>query len=189
MSRLRKKGVTALQLKEAGFSASNLRLEFTLSELKEAGYSALELKESGCNALELKQEGYSALELKKAGFFAYQLQEIGYSDLELEEAGYSMSEINIFHKKQDKDINGLKQAEEIKNIILNEYKDQNIKDQIDINVYYKGDYIKNNFSIIVTNKKGSSKQPCSGADFNLEEGELLIKQINNCLIKQRKLFN
>ena len=118
-------GFSAKELKEAGFSAKDLKnydndiiaskykafaskLEFTPIELKESGFSAKELKEAGFDARklkyfpskQLKDLGFSAIELKDARFQAVDLKGL-FTNEKLKEAGFSAVDLKTFVSKLD----------------------------------------------------------------------------------------
>ena len=110
-------GFSAKELKEAGFSAKDLKnydndiiasnykafasqLEFTAKELEESGFSAKELKDVGFDARKLKyfppknlkEAGFSAIELKDARFQAVDLKTF-VSKLDLKKLGYGVMDL------------------------------------------------------------------------------------------------
>ena len=118
-------GFSAKELKEAGFSAKDLKnydndiiasnykafasqLEFTAKELEESGFSAKELKDVGFDARKLKyfppqklkEAGFSAIELKDARFQAVDLKGL-FTNEKLKEAGFSAVNLKTFVSKLD----------------------------------------------------------------------------------------
>ena len=87
---------SASEMYEAGFKASELlQAGFTAAEVRLAGASAAEMKEAGVDATALHAEGFTATELAAAGFSIVRLMEAGYSFGELREAGFHASELKI----------------------------------------------------------------------------------------------
>ena len=77
------------ELKVAGYSAEDLRRNgtFSASELK-ANFSASELREGGFSFIELKAGGYTCVEVKAAGCSCAEAKIAGYSCPEVRHAGY-----------------------------------------------------------------------------------------------------
>merc|ERR1719265_232771 len=97
----RKWGVQGL--KAAGFSVANLRLAGCISDIRGAGFSAMEALTEGCTTVEVRAAGFSASDLitlnisasdlRSAGFLAWQLKAAGFCALDLRLAGYSASDM------------------------------------------------------------------------------------------------
>ena len=71
-------GFSIVELKDAGVDAAALKPWVTLSDLKNAGYSATELKQAKFNALELRRVGFTLQEMFTAEFSSLQLFAAGY---------------------------------------------------------------------------------------------------------------
>lgn len=92
---LKDAGFSAQELKNAGFTAAELKnAGFTAQALKDAGYSPLDMKLAGFTADELKNAGISPQELKKAGFTADELKKAGFNAEQLINAGFSPKDLN-----------------------------------------------------------------------------------------------
>ena len=69
-------GFSAGQLKDCGYEARDLKdVGFSAEQLKDGGFSARELKNCGLNAGQLKNVGLNARKLKDVGFSAGQLKD------------------------------------------------------------------------------------------------------------------
>lgn len=86
-------GFPLFQLRDAGFTASELIVFFTASELKNVGFSASELKQAGLGLNELIALGYSISELRDNNFTASEMYDANISANVLKVAGYSLDEI------------------------------------------------------------------------------------------------
>jgi len=104
LSKARANGISAAELKycgaaalkAAGYTAKELKdAGFTAGELRAAGFSAEDLKDAGFTAKQLKDAGFSAEDLKNAGFSAKELKDEGFTDGDLIRAGYSAEEIAL----------------------------------------------------------------------------------------------
>jgi len=87
-------GFSAGQLKDCGHEARDLKdVGFSAEQLKDGGYTAGQLKAVGFSAGQLKEGGYTAGQLKDVGHTAGQLKEGGFSAGQLKEGGYTAGEL------------------------------------------------------------------------------------------------
>lgn len=94
LSELKGAGYNAVQLRAVGHTAADLKLGgFGLDELKAAGFTAEELKKARFRAVELKVAGFHAGELREAKFRALDLKTAGFSVAQLKEVNHSASEM------------------------------------------------------------------------------------------------
>ena len=94
LSELKSAGYNAVQLRAVGHSPSDLRLAgFLPGELKAAGFTAYELKLAKFRASELKAVGFHAVALREAKFRAVELKNAGFSVSELKELDTSAVEM------------------------------------------------------------------------------------------------
>eukprot|EP00928_Gymnodinium_smaydae_P036223 TRINITY_DN25342_c0_g1_i1.p1 TRINITY_DN25342_c0_g1~~TRINITY_DN25342_c0_g1_i1.p1 ORF type:complete len:577 (+),score=134.69 TRINITY_DN25342_c0_g1_i1:55-1731(+) len=101
---LRRAGLSTAYLKVAGFTASDLELAgFTLKEIVAGGFSmgdlkvrftVLQLKEAGATAKDLRLGGVTAAELKAAAFLVAELVKAEYTSEELSAAGVSAADVS-----------------------------------------------------------------------------------------------
>lgn len=82
-----------IQLKNLGYTVSNLQQACSCKEMKAAGVNASQLKAAGYSAGQLRRCGFDACQLRAAGFTAQQMADGGFSDGELKGAGFSNKEI------------------------------------------------------------------------------------------------
>ena len=91
-------GVTALQasrdyslpeMRKAGYTCLEARVaRFSLREIKAAGYTLQEAKAAGYTVQEAKAAGYTAQEIKTAGYTVQEAKAAGFSAQEIKTAGY-----------------------------------------------------------------------------------------------------
>jgi ribosomal protein L13E len=94
VKKLKKTGFPRTQLKDAGFTATEMKLgKFKMRELKAAGFTVTEMKDAGFKNNHLRKVGYTALEMKDAGFTAKQLRRAKFDILKIKEAGYTATQI------------------------------------------------------------------------------------------------
>jgi hypothetical protein len=107
LHKIRQAGITALQLRQAGVLAHNIRnLGFTLEELRATGITVAELKSEDYPLKKIRELGFTLLDLLNGGYkfdeikqLKYNLQELldtGINLKILRDMGYSYSEIGGF---------------------------------------------------------------------------------------------
>ena len=88
-------GVSASHMRQIGFSCAELKAgDYTLSELKAAGYGAVALyKEAAFPLNKLRIAGITAKELRENGAQLAELHAAGFSAMQLKQAGYTLEEM------------------------------------------------------------------------------------------------
>lgn len=94
LSELKTAGYNAVQLQQVGHTAADLKTAgFNPSELKAAGFGAADLRAARFRAAELKAVGFGVLELREAKFRAVDLKNAGFSVSELKEVDHTAAEM------------------------------------------------------------------------------------------------
>jgi ribosomal protein L13E len=90
---MRQAGYTAIQLNSVGYTATELKTAgYTIAELKTAGY-VIGMREAQYTIAEMKEVGYIATEMKEAGYTAIEMRQAEYTIAELKTAGYTATEM------------------------------------------------------------------------------------------------
>ena len=92
-------GYTAVDLLNAGFSATNIRLYgiYTVAELKDAGYSASDLCTGGYSIAQLKDALYSDNDILHAGYIVTDLRNAGYTDAQILAANIPANKLSAYY--------------------------------------------------------------------------------------------
>lgn len=96
VSEMKSLAYTARELREGGYTAQQMRnaQAYTLPELKEGRYKAVDLGEAGYLIPDLRAAGFTALDLRKAMIFTVQMmRDAGYTCDEMKKAGYDAKRI------------------------------------------------------------------------------------------------
>ena len=86
-------GITLSEINTIGFSVSDVKDHFNVSEMREAGYTAVEVKDASFNLSELKTGGYNLSELKDLNYTITDLKSQGFTTKELSYVGFSQNEV------------------------------------------------------------------------------------------------